>query len=263
MMRNNTYKKGFGIILSFALAFTVLNPAGTAKAAQNGPYNGKNTGGSIRISTHEADWGGRATYVYASTAVKQMLKENGNGTVGTVKGASYNKKTNTLTLKNFNHPTFEIETTAMGSNFKIKLVGKNSAQLVRSFTGWTDNNKSYISSISFTGKGSLIVNKNKKSWNGNGIIVNAEYTKSKLSFAKTCTVTAYCNKAAMQDENGKVSYTGDKGDAISLNLSSLKKNAISSKGKLSKKVTVTKVNAESGLGYNYVIAGNPAYSKKK
>lgn len=79
----------------------------------------------------------------------------------TIKGVSYDKKTNTLTLDNCNVP--HIEVNEMGDDFTIKLIGNNTVTLL---VVW---GYGYGGSATFTGNGTL---------NGKAIYLNAEKTKS-------------------------------------------------------------------------------------
>lgn len=72
----------------------------------------------------------------------------------TAKGISYDLKTNTLTLNNFKSDSM-LMLTDMGDDFKIKLVGYNEVGFIGSVA------LVWGSSITVTGSGVLVVNKNK------------------------------------------------------------------------------------------------------
>ncbi len=79
----------------------------------------------------------------------------------TVKGMSYSKKSNTLTLKGVNIPKKTLDIRGMGSDFKIKVVGTNQVGNISGGAIVDKNGKAHPTSIKFDGKGSLLVNKRR------------------------------------------------------------------------------------------------------
>ena len=92
----------------------------------------------------------------------------------TVKGISYDLKTNTLTLNNFKSDKM-LMITDMGDDFKIKLVGYNEVGFIGSVA------LVWGSSITVTGSGVLVVNKNKTY----PAAVNLEVSGTGYGFFKT------------------------------------------------------------------------------
>ncbi len=92
----------------------------------------------------------------------------------TTKGISYDLKTNTLTLNNFKSDMM-LMVTDMGDDFKIKLVGYNEVGFIGSVA------LVWGSSITVTGSGVLVVNKNKTYPSA----VNLEVTGTGYGFFKT------------------------------------------------------------------------------
>ena len=103
-------------------------------------------------------------------------------------GASYDPKTNTLTLNNFNNPTVGFIFDKMGkdnfdTDLTIKLIGTNAIQRMDAGT----------TGITIQGSGSLTINENKKTSGTaisfyNGISGNE---KTQFSIGKDATVTIY------------------------------------------------------------------------
>ena len=94
-----------------------------------------------------------------------------------VSGATYDSKTNTLTLKNFKQPKKGISINAMGEDFKLKLSGKNQVGTLSVWGyGWGGN-------IQITGSGSIEINKNKIV--DNAINLYGEGASSQLKIDKT------------------------------------------------------------------------------
>ncbi len=108
----------------------------------------------------------------------------GEHSVKSIKGATYNGKTNTLTLNNFNKPDAIISVGYMGSDFKIAVKGKKNS--VATITGYTYGTPLCIN---FTGSGKLTVNKEKNF--ANGIEIQYNDAASKIVFAKKVKVEAY------------------------------------------------------------------------
>ena len=114
--------------------------------------------------------GSSATYnIYLGDGHKAYMSEN------SVAGVSYDLSSNTLTLNNFNSASalgeeVRLQTNLLGNGFKINLVGNNSLGSAEIY-GWF-----YGGSVTFTGSGSLTLNKGLNF--GNGLIVFAEQSGS-------------------------------------------------------------------------------------
>lgn len=195
-------------ILSAALALSMLGaavPAVEAEAAAKGPDKSSDSYAYLCISDETADSEGKTDtkYLYMSETISEMQKEYGGSTsLSKVKGATYNEKSNTLTLNNFKQPAKRITANMMGDDFKIVLKGTNSLQVLAVYG---DN---YGGSVTIKGSGSLTCNKTKKASSasfGSGIFLGAEHTASVLTIEKTATVTSFGNKynGFAADENGE------------------------------------------------------------
>ena len=193
------------MVMALVLSFSMAQPAEAASTSK--PYAGyKNSSkevvdaGNIYMRTYDPRkvkagydsfyvwsgnsklWDAKGNYVKASKAFK------------TLKGMSYNKKSNTLTLKNVKAPTYTLSLRGMGTGFKIKLVGKNSLAGIESEYATKYNSKGefagqYPSSLTITGTGSLELNKNK--YNYAAISLSAYGTASKIVIDKKANLKLY------------------------------------------------------------------------
>ncbi len=120
------------------------------------------------------------TYLVAGSNVR-------SAEIGTVKGATYSAKNNTLTLKNVTADLLRIH--LMGNGLKINLVGKNTLNGIIVESGF------YAGSITFTGTGSLTVNKNKSE--EYGILLECSYAKSCLMVGGEVTLDVYGQSRAI------------------------------------------------------------------
>lgn len=223
-------------VAALAACVAVLCCAGTAQAK---PYGGYKSGtavygsGYVSLSTYDERgvaqvkrdpyiWSNN-TYLYVngkqtatSTALKQMK----------MKGISYNKKKNTLTLKNAKYPKYTLSAVGMGTNFKVKVVGKKNALAAISCSDQSTydskgNYKSeYGTGLNITGKGTLTVG--KKKYASTPIQVQSDASAVKLVVAKKIKLNVYA--------------TGT-GNVISVSSTVKKaKKAISLKGKVKTKL---------------------------
>lgn len=166
-------------------------------------------------------------------------------TVEKVSGFSYDKKTNTLTIKNVKQPKWVLNVNEMGSDFKIKVVGTNELYGV---TAWGFG---YAGSVEFTGTGKLTLNKAKT--RSEAITIMAEESKSVLKVGKKVTLNAYAGKKSK--------------NSVSIEESTVKKasgSMIFSNGTSAKKAKTTKTpvvkTAEVALQMDFGDAGVVEYS---
>ncbi|MBP1587867.1 MAG: hypothetical protein ILO53_05640 [Clostridia bacterium] len=107
--------------------------------------------------------------------------------VGTVPGASYNSATNTLTLTNYSGSSIEVN--LMGNGFTIELVGGNSLDKI------TVYGSTYGGSVTFTGSGTLVLNKSGKE--SSGLFLQCESSPSCVMIDKGVTLDVYGTEAIM------------------------------------------------------------------
>ena len=112
---------------------------------------------------------------------------SGNETFGNaIPGLTYDPATNTLTMNNYAGP--EIDINMMGNSFTIELIGANSVDSIIIFGFYSGG------SLTFTGNGSLTVNKNKTS--PVGILMESEWSETCLMIDKGVTLDVYGNSRA-------------------------------------------------------------------
>ena len=145
--------------------------------AANGPNTGEYSVAYINI------------YNRGGTNTNHFVYVTGSQKAETVKGAVYDKKTNTLTLTNYKHPTMSIEANEMGDDFKIKLVGDNQ---IKSLIVW---GYGYGGSVEILGDGTLTINKNKGK--NCGITMQPEGTKAVLKVSGKAVVDVYAGTDKM------------------------------------------------------------------
>ncbi len=100
---------------------------------------------------------------------------------GGVSGASYDRSTNTLTLTDY-HGAF-VDVNLMGNGFTVKLVGDNTLDYLSVWGAM------YGGSVTFTGDGSLTLNKSGKA--ASGLLLNCEYSASCLMIDSGVTLEIY------------------------------------------------------------------------
>ena len=99
-------------------------------------------------------------------------------------GASYNLKTNTLTLKNVTAKNATLTLMEMGDDFKINLIGYNELGSISSYAGTRGG------SVTITGTGELVVNRTKEF---DGITIDSNETYSTLTIEKNVKLKAYAD----------------------------------------------------------------------
>ena len=177
----------------------------TTFAANNGPYE---EAGSPAFITF-----------YSEKENVQIYSANKNNKTGTIKGVSFDRKTNTLTLNNVSK-LYGISANMMGEDFKIAVKGTNS---LMGIMVWGDG---YGSNLTITGDGTLILNKDKKV--DAAIDVRAESTKGLLKIEKNVTLEMYAGKG-----NSVIQSIGTTNDNT--------KQAIQIEGKTSSNLNVKQV----------------------
>ncbi|MCR5099710.1 MAG: hypothetical protein K6B14_12300 [Lachnospiraceae bacterium] len=245
-------------VLAATMALSVFasaGPAANVEAASKGPKTGEESYANIALAEDSEElsiqW-----FLFKADAIggdaDEALKYEESD-------LTYSKKTNTLTFNNFNHPTYCLAVNQMGDDFKIVLKGKNQVQ---NLAIYGDN---YGGSVTIKGTGSLTCNKNKKSkLYGAGIILGAENTASKISIAKTCTVTAFSNKYTGYDLETYEEVKMD-GHPIVVYADKLGSGSkvIKSAGKVSGAKFKTKENANNEGLYDIYCVASKYVSKKK
>ena len=180
-------KKFLSIILAAILLFSVMAPI--TVFAENGPHPFEPSDETTditelstitfmnMISNDEED------VVSIETAVLYP-QSNGYKPPYPFNGASYDLKTNTLTLKNVKAKYAFLTIKEMGDDFKINLIGYNELGGITSFAGTQGG------SLTITGTGELVVNRTKEF---DGIYIDANGTNSTLSIEKTVKLKIYAD----------------------------------------------------------------------
>ncbi len=126
-------------------------------------------------------------YLWAGTMFTEFEAEHRGEEfpVGNIPGASYDKKKNVLTLEDYHGGN--IEANLMGNGFKINLVGDNSVDSVMIWGAM------YGGSVTFTGSGSIVINKDMTSQTG--IYLECENSPSCVMVDNKATVDVYGESA--------------------------------------------------------------------
>ena len=229
--RTNLTTKVITLMLAMVLVVSLF-PTSVMAASTKGPSDGFCF---IRIEKSETE---RIHIFFPQAAAAGT-------TVEKVSGFSYDKKTNTLTIKNVKQPKWVLNVNEMGSDFKIKVVGTNELYGV---TAWGFG---YAGSVEFTGTGKLTLNKAKT--RSEAITIMAEESKSVLKVGKKVTLNAYAGKKSK--------------NSVSIEESTVKKasgSMIFSNGTSAKKAKTTKMpvvkTAEMALQMDFGDAGVMEYS---
>lgn len=204
-------KLGRLLVIAFTLVVT-MSMVMVPVSAKNGPSTGQFSSAYVKISN------GTKTYTIMSNREK----------TNKLKGVSYSKTTNTLTLNNVKMASYVLSSNEMGDDFKITVKGSNSLMGITVWGfGWGGN-------VEINGKGSLTLNSKKK---GVPIQMAAEGTQGKITIGPDTKVTAY--KTNKKDYN-LISIVGCSSKSAPLNI----------QGKVSTKPTLSK---DSGQGKSYVL----------
>lgn len=165
--------------LTFLLSFILILTAGgvVALAANNGPCEDEEMSFAyVQFYNSEKD---DMIYVYSFRTPQE-------GTATSVKGAVYDKSTNTLTLTNCNMSDYMLSMNMMGDNFKIKLVGSSHIGML---CAW---GYGYGGSVEIVGDGKLYVNEKQKK--SDSIVLQPEGTKSYFRISGNAEVYVYAGK---------------------------------------------------------------------
>lgn len=125
-----------------------------------------------------------------------------------VSGVTYDKKTNTLTLKNYKNSNAMLYLNDVGDDFSIKVSGTNEVKGIRCSTS------KYGGSIRFTGTGTLTVNKNREEWDAIWVYGRAISTAVKVDSGVILKV--YKNK-----EEGASAITVEGKDAKAISITGI------------------------------------------
>ncbi len=179
-------KKFFSIVLSILLIFSVMSPV--TVFAENGPYPFDPSTGIVDIYQHSS-----LSIMDTSTLdMKDLYPQTAvTGNPEKFAGATYDKSTNTLTLKNVKEKTAVISANEMGDDFKIKLIGYNELSLIES------SSESRGASITITGNGELVLNRDRET---GGLFIYAEMTPSFLKIEDTVKFKSYATTDEFYDE---------------------------------------------------------------
>lgn len=181
--RTNFQTKVIALMIAMVMVISLF-PTGVMAASSKGPSDGFCY---IMIEKSETD----RAHIFFPQA------EAAGTTVEKVSGFSYDKKTNTLTIKNVKKPKWILNVNEMGTDFKIKVVGTNELYGV---VVW---GYGYGGCVEFTGTGKLTINKGKT--RPEAITMNAENSKAVLKVGKKLTLNAYAGK---KSKNSVAIYNG-------------------------------------------------------
>ncbi len=179
-------KKFLSLILAVLLVFSVMAPI--TAFAENGPYPFDPESENLNIKELSA-----ITFMYLGEdenidildAIAILYPQiDGYTPPETYKGASYNLETNTLTLKNVKAKYAGLTLSAMGDDFKIKLIGYNELGCIMSSA------QSRGGSITIIGDGELVLNRTR---DFGGIVIDANETASTLNIESTVKFKAYAS----------------------------------------------------------------------
>jgi hypothetical protein len=140
-----------GVLLIISMLCAILFVGSTSlKVHAAGRLPKKNERAFIHIQFHEP---GALDYIYSSEKMKKETEYAKK--IATIKGIKYDKKTNTLTLSNFNRPKSELTIVGMGTKPTVKLVGKNRLRNIIFNAGSDSSGKMNSMTATFTGNGEL------------------------------------------------------------------------------------------------------------
>lgn len=124
----------------------IVFATGPSESYDPTPMTGSGAWSYIKVTPNSGETE-RTHYIFSNYTT------NTEGQVDKVKGLSYSKKENTLTLNNYKQEDVTISVHNMGDSFKILLSGKKNR--LRSIKVTNDN--SWESGLKITGKGSVVI----------------------------------------------------------------------------------------------------------
>ncbi len=183
-------KKILSIVLAAILVFSVMTPV--TVFAENGPYpNNFDNIDLDNLDFTNLKVSGIVFFDFNATS------ENMYDAIGLVypaqadmplpkifSGASYNKDTNTLTLKNVNSKTAILILSGMGDDFKINLIGYNEFAAIMSM------GMEWGGSVTLTGSGELVIGRSDEALL-TGIDIEADDTASVFHVEDTVKLKVY------------------------------------------------------------------------
>ena len=189
-------------IMCFSLA-TILTPF--ADAANNA------TNYEPKYGPHSAVLEDGATHYFGTVTANEILKDdmwqhydifNGSMELNEMEGATYDLKTNTLTLENFRHPTCNIHTHDMGDDFTIRVLGDcEICTLAISGSMYEHGGPQgeplyWGGSLTLAGSGTLTINNSTgDEYDPWGLTIWGEGSESLLKISKHVSLKAYGYKA--------------------------------------------------------------------
>lgn len=175
-------KKILSMVLAAILIFAVMTPV--TVFAENGPYPFDPDSEEVDVEAMSL----LGIIDFGNENMGFLYPEIPSVSLPSVyAGASYDVKTNTLTLKNVKSKTSMLVATEMGEDFKINLIGYNE------LAGIATESESRGASVTITGSGELVLNRNR---DYGGIDIDAGETPSFLHIDDTAKVKIYGNSDA-------------------------------------------------------------------
>lgn len=181
-MKKQRFIRSAAVLLSAAVIF---GTAPTTVFAANGPLETyTDSSGNTQYPAYIVF----SDYEQNTNGV-QILKTNynvyadGKSNSAALKGASYDKKSNTLTVNNLNNKTLCLETNAMGNDFTLNIVGK--CELAQIIIHGDDHG----GSLNIVGSGTLTVNASKVY--DTAVLLYTEDTNSVLEFSDKTNLNLY------------------------------------------------------------------------
>ena len=175
-------KKIVSILMAISFIICMMSVLAITPSAKttNGPSNsGDDYIEFVTYSSYEGPY--IDTVLYAGKGHMKDAK---------LEGATYDKKTNTLTLNNLNYPMCSLILHEMGKDFTINLIGENSLLEICS------RSIGYNGSITIIGTGSLVLNGERYTPSA-PLTIYGSATDSSLTIAPTATLSIFTiNNAA-------------------------------------------------------------------
>ncbi|MBP5303368.1 MAG: hypothetical protein J6Z00_00520, partial [Clostridia bacterium] len=201
-------KRIVSILMAISFIICMMSVLSITPSAKDG--NGPCETGYSYIWIGEYASGGYSNYLFSIHNFLEAPKS--------LAGVSYNKATNTLTLKNANYPNYVIDIEGMGKDFTINLIGKNALAGIFAYA------YGYSTCLNFTGSGSLSVNENSCIPYSCPIYISSDVSGSGISIAPSVTLSVsvsnqdYPSIGVFDTTLGNKTITGvDKNNAFEIN----------------------------------------------